>query len=123
MVPEWHLTVFDNSGNRLSGIQVELSWKDYSFWFAEGYELCRSDENGEVVFQRKRLWAGAISRIVSPALTEVGTLFHGSSGVSIYARVFDPENKYYSGSDDMIFWYSDWDKGKPLPNTIIGTKD
>ena len=123
MVPEWHLTVQDESGNRLPGVQVEESWNNYSFWFAEGYDLRRSDENGEVVFQSRWLWSGAISRVISPALAEVGKLFHGSAGLSIHARVFDPEAKYYSNSDDMIFWYSDWDKGQPLPNTIIGTKD
>lgn len=122
MVPEWKLQVLDENRNVLAGIQVEESWNNYSFFF-EGFEWRRSDQNGYVVFPARYVWAGVLGRLALPVFAKFSRVFDGSAGLSIGARVFDPEAKYYSNSDDMISWYSDWDKDKPLPNTIIGTKD
>jgi hypothetical protein len=122
MVPEWKLQVLDNNGEILPGVQVEESWDNYSFFF-EGFEWRRADQNGYVVFPARHVWAGLLGRILLPAFAKFGELSHGSSGLSIGARVFDPEAKYYSTSDDMISWYSGWDKDRALPNTIIGTKN
>jgi hypothetical protein len=121
MVPEWTMTVVDDDGSHLVGIQVEESWKHYTYFSAEGFELRRSDENGVVRFPPRFLWASALSRLFSPPLAELGKLAHGSAGLSINARVWDPEKKYSSGSENMIFWYSDWQAGKPLPSKIVGT--
>jgi len=126
LVPEWRLKVVGGNGTTLSNITVEESWEHYAypesrFPTAKGYELKRSDENGVVVFPKRMLRASIGSRIVFPILARVGQLAHGSAGLDINARVFDEVNNYFSNSEDMIFWYSDQDGTKPLPNTIIAT--
>ena len=120
MVPKWKLLVVDEQGQPLANVKVEQSWEHYSFIGVKGFDERRSDENGYVMFPQRLLWAGLISRIVSPILAEIGTLVHGSTGLSIDARVFD-QKRYYSGGNNQIYWYENWHSGKPLPDKIIAS--
>ena len=122
MVPEWKLAVTDEYGNPLNGIQVEESWENYTYFGADGFDLRRSDSYGFVVFPARWLWAGVLSRVLSPPLAELGELAHGSSGLSISARVWDPDEKYFSAGGDSLYWYSERQQNESLPTSIVGTK-
>ena len=119
-ISEWRLVVTDRSQQRISDVRVELQWKDYDN-FQEGYVAAYSDSSGEVVFPTQWVWGNILMRIFFPITAKVLTLAHGSDGLSIFARVFDPQQKYSTSSNDQIHWYSNWDGDKPLPTVIVGT--
>jgi hypothetical protein len=118
MIPVWTIQVVDRQNQPLSNVNAEQSWKHYSYFMTEGFDAKRSDANRNVVFPSRRLWASAFSRVVSPALAEIGTLAHGSTGLSINARIYD--EVYYG--EDLISWYSNWHHDKPLPNKIVAVQ-
>jgi hypothetical protein len=118
---EWRLSVVDENGNFLRGVSVEYRWTDYDF-FQEGFETLRSNDDGEILIASRTLWGNVISRIAFPALAKVSILAHGSDGLSLFVRVYDPNLKYVSESSDQIHWYSNWDSGKEFPTVIVGSK-
>lgn len=89
LVPEWQLRVVDVKNRPLPNINTEQSWKNYTFFWTEGFEERCTDADGVVIYPRRLLWASAFSRVLFPVLAQVGTLIHGSAGTSSDVRVFD----------------------------------
>ncbi|MBX3291621.1 MAG: hypothetical protein KF881_01880 [Acidobacteria bacterium] len=118
---EWRLSIVDENGNLLRGVNVEYQWIDYDY-FQEGFETLRSNDDGEILIASRTLWGNLASRVAFPAFARMSTLVHGSDGLSIFVRVYDTELKYVSESGDQIHWYSNWDSEKELPSVIVGRR-
>ncbi len=118
MISEWKVQVVDVQSESLANVGVEQDWKNYTFMWVEGSDIRQSDENGRVIFPRRFLWASAISRLVSPFISAVGELAHGSSGTYVNSRVLDQN---YSGKE-QFFWdekqFLYWYRTDYLPETI-----
>ena len=106
MVPEWRLRFETEEGGPLASVVVQQGWRSYTYPVSRGYEQRCTDSDGVVIFPKRYLWAGLISRIVFPVLAEAMTLAHGSTGTDAYVQVFDrnfiSENYYWR--DRMSFY-------------------
>ncbi len=121
LVNEWTLRVVDENSSPLPNVKVENNWTNYDHPFSGGLEARRSDEDGYITFPARYVWGNLSSRIVFSLLASLSTLAHGSTGHSIYVRIYD--ECYYTKSDGQIHWYSNWDAGQSLPETIVGIRD
>jgi hypothetical protein len=99
LVPEWKVQIVDEQNQPLPNVKTEQSWKSYTFFFVEDYEEKCTDSNGVVIYPKRFLWAGALSRIVSPIFADIMTLAHGSTGTNASVRVFD---RHYISDD--YYW-------------------
>lgn len=118
MIPEWKMLVVDNKNKPLSNVRTEQNWKNYTFFATQGYDSKCTNSKGKVVYPSRYLWAGTLSRIVSPLWANVMTLAHGGTGTSAHIVLADP---HYSS--DFIYWrerekiYSR--EREPLPEKIV----
>ncbi|MDQ3635073.1 MAG: hypothetical protein M3405_11285 [Acidobacteriota bacterium] len=99
MVPKWEMQVVDSENQPMANVRTEQSWQSYTFFFTRGYDSRCTDSKGKIVYPKRYLWAGIISRIVSPIWANVMTLAHGSTGTDANIQVFD--NHYIS---DNYYW-------------------
>ncbi len=121
LVNEWKLQVVNEINNPLPNVKVENRWTNYDHPFSSGFEARRSDQDGFVTFPTRYVWGNVISRVAFSMLAELGTLAHGSDGLSIFARIYD--ECYYTKPDGQIHWYSKWNAGQSLPDNIVGLRD
>jgi len=118
LIPELRLQVVDAKNRPLTGVNTEQNWKNYTFFWTEGFKEECTDDDGVIIFPRRTLWASAFSRIFFPVLAEFGTLQHGSTGTRFEVRVFD--RNYLSDFqlwDERGFFYGF--KTDDLPKTIV----
>jgi hypothetical protein len=120
LIPELELQVVDAKNQPLPAVNTEQNWKNYTFFWTEGFEERCTDAAGVVVYPRRLLWASAFSRVVFPVLAQVGTLIHGSAGTNFYVRVFDrnyiSDFQYWKEEE---FFYAD---KKNAPPTLVIAK-
>lgn len=99
MVPEWEMQVVFGDNQPMVNVRTQQSWESYTFFFTRGHDSRCTDSKGKVVYPKRYLWAGSLSRIVSPLWADVMTLAHGSTGTDASIQVFD--NDYIS---DNYYW-------------------
>lgn len=99
LIPEWKMQFVDEQNDPLVNVRTEQSWESYTFMGVGGYDTKCTDTNGFVVYPQRLLWAGLVSRIVSPLAADLFTLAHGSTGTDAHIRVFD--KNYIS---DYQYW-------------------
>ena len=110
VVPEWKLRVIDQNGKPFVGERVQEYWQHYSLESQGHQEQRLTDENGNVVFAKRRIWSPLLWRIVSTSLAAVLVIAHGSMGVDAWLMVVN-----YSSSGGA----RTYKPGEPLPNEIV----
>ena len=113
LVPEWTMRFRDGNGHPLSRVVTEQSWRSYTFFAVDGYAQSCTDVEGVVIFPKRYLWAGLLSRILSPLLAEAMTLAHGSTGTMAHVRIFD--RRYIS---DNYYWGDQMDLYTHQPGSL-----
>jgi hypothetical protein len=112
VVPEWPITVVDESGESKPGIEVRQYWNHYSFdgsgisGFYGGQETGTSDANGVIVFPERSFRAS----LFGVAFAYVGTPLrwinpHASSGPHSYficPRESCSDTKWYRGNQSEL---------------------
>lgn len=118
MVPKWEMQVVDEKNQPLANVRTEQSWQSYTFFASGGYESKCTDSKGKIIYPTRYLWAGTLSRVVSPLWADVMTLAHGSTGTVAHIRVIDPDY-----SSDFIYWEEKEEiytrVREPLPKKIV----
>ncbi len=84
--PRWEVVVLDERGRPLRGIDVLLTWQNYSIESSGHDETLRTDESGRVVFQPITLNLSMVRRIVG-ACKNIA-LYTVHAGIGIHAHVF-----------------------------------
>ncbi len=110
VVPEWKITVLDQTGKPFANWEVREYWQHYSLE-SDGHQDNRlTDENGYVVFPERTIWSPLLWRIASTSLAALSVIAHGSMGIDAWVMVYG----YSTGGGTRTY-----KPGEPLPNEIV----
>lgn len=80
VAPEWKVTVLNLSNEPVVGIQAKQYWRHYTLEASDNYEEKTTDENGQVLFEKRVIWRNALMWLLGGLGSVMSTGVHASFG-------------------------------------------
>ena len=112
IVPTWKLKVVDEQGNICPNKEATQTWAHYSIYIGSGNfqsEDRLTDEEGNVEFPTRTVWAPLFWRIIGTVIANALTIAHGSAGA---------DSSVHSSGIKDVAWIS-YKPEKPMADKIV----
>jgi hypothetical protein len=118
-IPEFQLTLVNENGDLLSGVEVIQEMTDYTFNNRQIVKV-KSDAKGQITFPAHVIKGSIAYRVTRPVFSGLMLLAHGSTGAT--ADMYVGEDTIYTSST-VARWSSDSSIASEMPEKLIAGKN